>query len=631
MKKLTIALCSAIAFAVPALAQQTQTKNGTWTYSGYDYELWSENNAGTTSMTLNGTTANGGTFTASWQNTINILFRAGKKFSTTTGGTISGREPPKTALDYGNISIDFAATWSSSDNVKMLGVYGWAFYKQGSIPTKDENGSNKTFTNEIEYYIIQDRGSYNAALGGDTKSTLKGTATIDGIEYEFRVCDRLGKNALSGSSVNFKQYFSVPKNTSSHRTSGKISVSEHFKKWAEFGMKMDGPLYEVALKVESYTGQNSSAKGSATITKNLLTIGGTSTTSSNSTGGTSSSSSKPQATTCKTPLITYPTNTVPSDPYTACFKYTNNKCYVCKVDNEGDGNTCASGWVWDGTQIESNLKDGYWYKEVTCPATSSSSTTPSSSSRPPSSSSMAAPSTTCNDYQASFCGDVAWSSVLGGSTTVPNERQCLYIGDFETIQPSLNSTVVINGVVNTCGEDWDNCPYNEKPATKKDGGYYVYLRKGSINTYENNGWKGIVAKPKPTCSAPPTPSSSSIASSSSAAAAVVPSSSSRAASSSSATAVVPSSSSRAASSSSTATTASSSSNASVVSSSSTDIETSSSSGEDNTPILNSQFSTLNSSITYYSIKGEPLGKAKPQKAGVYIVKQGSSIKKIVVR
>jgi len=49
------------------------------------------------------------------------------------------------------------------------------------------------------------------------------------------------------------------------------------------------------------------------------------------------------------------------------------------------------------------------------------------------------------------------------------------------------------------------------------------------------------------------------------------------------------------------------------------------------PILNSQFSTLNSKVTYYSIKGQPLGNTKPQKAGVYIAKQGSSVKKIVVK
>jgi uncharacterized repeat protein (TIGR02543 family) len=274
------ALVAALPVVVPA--DETKTSNGTWTYNGYDYELWSENNAGTTSMVLNGdngsgANAKGGTFSATWRSTINILFRAGRKFATTSGGTINGREPPKPALDYGNISINFAATWSSSDNVKMLGVYGWAFYAQSSIPTKDENGQNKSFAKDIEYYIIQDRGSYNAATGGDTKSTLKGTATIDGIEYEFRVCDRIGRNSISGSSVNFKQYFSVPKNTSSHRTSGTISVSKHFTEWKRVGMLMDGPLYEVALKVESYTGSGGNANGSATITKNILTVGGTAT------------------------------------------------------------------------------------------------------------------------------------------------------------------------------------------------------------------------------------------------------------------------------------------------------------------------------------------------------------------
>jgi len=55
--------------------------------------------------------------------------------------------------------------------------------------------------------------------------------------------------------------------------------------------------------------------------------------------------------------------------------------------------------------------------------------------------------------------------------------------------------------------------------------------------------------------------------------------------------------------------------------------------EDPTPILKNRPSLANSNsqATYYSLKGEPLGNAKPQKAGVYIVKQGHSIKKIAVR
>jgi hypothetical protein len=101
----------------------------------------------------------------------------------------------------------------------------------------------------------------------------------------------------------------------------------------------------------------------------------------------SSSEAKAQATTCKTPLITYPASAPPSDPYTACFQYANGKCYVCKVENEQGNNTCASGWVWNGSQIESNLESGYWYQEVDCPAASNSSSELSSSSEPSSSSS----------------------------------------------------------------------------------------------------------------------------------------------------------------------------------------------------------------------------------------------------
>jgi len=50
-----------------------------------------------------------------------------------------------------------------------------------------------------------------------------------------------------------------------------------------------------------------------------------------------------------------------------------------------------------------------------------------------------------------------------------------------------------------------------------------------------------------------------------------------------------------------------------------------------TPIANFTPLTAKYAPTYYSIKGVPLGNAKPQQAGVYIVKQGTSVKKIVVR
>jgi len=244
----------------------------TWTTStirncnGIDYELWNQNNSGTVSMKISGgsTNVNGGTFEATWNGTENILFRAGKKW---------GSSSTTTAKSIGNITLDFAATWSSGDNVKMLGIYGWAYYPSGSVPTKTESGQSASFSNEIEYYMIQDRGSFNPASGG-TNAKKYGEATVDGIVYELWIADRINQAMLTGSG-NFKQYFSVPKSTSSHRQSGTVTISKHFEAWDKAGMKiLECPLYEIAMKVESYTGSSKTGKGSANVTKNLLTLGG---------------------------------------------------------------------------------------------------------------------------------------------------------------------------------------------------------------------------------------------------------------------------------------------------------------------------------------------------------------------
>jgi beta-xylosidase len=66
-------------------------------------------------------------------------------------------------------------------------------------------------------------------------------------------------------------------------------------------------------------------------------------------------------------------------------------------------------------------------------------------------------------------------------------------------------------------------------------------------------------------------------------------------------------------------------------SSSSSATPSSSSVDNPTLITNHSPLTTSHSLTYYSLKGEPLGNAKQQKAGVYIVKQGNSIQKVAVR
>src|SRR5690554_2196138 len=407
---------SLISLAIIALSSFAIAQGPTWTsnkiepYNGYDYELWNQNGAGSVNMKLtgdngSGANAKGGTFEATWSGTENVLFRSGKKFNNN-----------ETVSSVGNITVDFEATWSSSDNVKMLGVYGWGYFASGAQPSG--------FSDQIEYYIIQERGSYNSATSG-TNCKEKGGATIDGIAYKFTECDRINQPMLTGDG-NFKQYFSYPTSTSSHRQKGLITVSKHFEEWAKAGMSMN-KLYEVAMKVESYTGASRNSNGSAKVTKNLLTIGG---------------SAPPQG-------------------------------------------------------------------------TSSSSTLPRSSS-------SVAPVTVCSDYKTSYCGGS--SSFTANTTSIPSGGSCVFIKDFEVIQPSLSSTVSINGVSNTCGSDWDNCNYNDKPAAVH-GGYYVYVASGSsINDYENNGWQSVIAG-APNCNLSPPPSSSSrviIVPSSSSSVAVIP-------------------------------------------------------------------------------------------------------------
>lgn len=219
---------------------------------GYDYELWSQDGVGNATMTLNPSDANGGTFSVEWSGTVNMLARSGKRW---------GSNSTVTVQNVGNITAEFEVEWSSTDNVKYVSVYGWGYYDQQDIPSG--------FSDEIEYYIIQDRGSYNPTQGGKKF----GSATIDGINYDFFTTDRRSQPSLSGTST-FKQYWSIPSNTSQHRTKGTISISKHFEAWANAGMKM-GKLYEVAsMKIESYTGQGGNASGSATVKKNLLKIGG---------------------------------------------------------------------------------------------------------------------------------------------------------------------------------------------------------------------------------------------------------------------------------------------------------------------------------------------------------------------
>ncbi|MBQ5967964.1 MAG: glycoside hydrolase family 11 protein [Clostridiales bacterium] len=205
------------------LADRTITNNETGNEGGYDYELWKDH--GTTSMTLSG----GGTFSCSWSNIGNALFRKGKKLNAT-----------QTYSQLGNISVTYGADYQPNGN-SYLCVYGWS-----KSPL-------------VEFYIVDSWGSWRPP-----GASSKGTITVDGGTYDVYETTRVNQPSIEGNAT-FQQFWSV---RTSRRTSGTISVSEHFRAWERMGMRL-GNIYEVALTVEGYQ-----SSGYANVYQNTLTIGG---------------------------------------------------------------------------------------------------------------------------------------------------------------------------------------------------------------------------------------------------------------------------------------------------------------------------------------------------------------------
>jgi endo-1,4-beta-xylanase len=223
VKTLAILLCLTIMAAVNLQAATTLTNNATGTIDGYNYELWKD--SGTTSMTLNG----GGTFSCSWSNINNALFRIGKKFDST-----------KTHQQLGNITVNYGCNYSPNGN-SYLCVYGW------------------TRSPLIEYYIVDSWGSWRPPGGSS-----KGTINIDGGTYDVYQTQRVNQPSIDGTQT-FYQFWSV---RTAKKTSGTISVTQHFNAWASKGMTL-GKMYEVATTVEGYQ-----SSGNANVYSNTINIGG---------------------------------------------------------------------------------------------------------------------------------------------------------------------------------------------------------------------------------------------------------------------------------------------------------------------------------------------------------------------
>ena len=223
VKLICIAFSFSLLLATNVQANKIISSNEYGTYDGHYYEFYRD--AGNGTMTLR----EGGSFYCSWNNVFNIWFRRGLKFDNS-----------KTHQELGYIRMGYSCDFLSVGN-SFLGVYGW------------------TTNPMVEFYIIDSWGTWRPP--GDVG--FKGTITVDGYTYDVFETNRTGVISIKGDT-NFKQYWSV---CQQKRTSGTISITEHFNAWERMGMNL-GLVHEISMLVRGYQ-----SNGRADVTYMSIKIG----------------------------------------------------------------------------------------------------------------------------------------------------------------------------------------------------------------------------------------------------------------------------------------------------------------------------------------------------------------------
>jgi len=204
------------------------------TGSPYGYETWDEDTSGDAVFYWYGPSqGGGGAFRAEFGGP-NLSNRP-KDFLARVGYFWNTGNP---YTSYENIYCGFNFTRSGQyrGNFSYIGIYGWS--------------KNPT----VEYYIVEDtfgnawrsETSYIQNIQETIQGTEVGSYTLDGGTYKVYRKERTGPS-IEGTNTNFTQFFSVRQTP---RQSGTISVTEHFKKWAGYGMNLGSNMYECKFKVE---------------------------------------------------------------------------------------------------------------------------------------------------------------------------------------------------------------------------------------------------------------------------------------------------------------------------------------------------------------------------------------------
>lgn len=223
------AVASVIAVPFELLSERSGTPSSTGTSNGYYYSFWTDGGAAVTY-----TNGAGGEYSVTWGSGGNFVAGKGWNPGSAMSVLFNRHLPYQPKLSADKLSesrnVAYSGTYSPNGN-SYLSVYGW------------------TTSPLIEYYIVENFGTYNPSTG----ATYKGTVTTDGSVYNIYTSVRTNEPSIIGTAT-FNQYWSVRQNK---RTGGTVNTGAHFAAWKALGMTM-GTFNYMIVATEGYYSTGSS-------------------------------------------------------------------------------------------------------------------------------------------------------------------------------------------------------------------------------------------------------------------------------------------------------------------------------------------------------------------------------------